>query len=269
MENNKSTNYKNIFLIIISVITVIAVIYGTCTHVFGLFGYGKKPFTANWGKNVSGTIALDGKFENVNIDVDIADIEIVYGDAYKLDYDIPEMLIPTVSYDGGTLYIKSKGTGKGKIGNVSAKNYKINIVLPKEVGNVDIAADCGNVEISDLSCKNFNANLNLGNLEIERVSSYNFEVSLDCGNLETENCEMKEVTAECNLGNVEFENVKFDKGNFDVDMGDIEIDGDFKEISGECSMGSIDIKTVRPESEVNINLDVDMGDIRVNGKKWK
>ena len=225
-----------------------------------------KPTLNSLGKVKEGSIelnkeALNGSL-NLDIDLSIAEFSISYGDAFCVNYSIPEKLIPKASISGDTLSIGGQNDNDSinlginniddlkKLGKNGSGSSRIELVLPEdtELNNISIDIDMGNARLSEIKCSDFSASVDMGNITLDRLS---------CDNL----------YAESNMGSVEIDGVVCETVEAHVDMGSADISGDFAKISVECSMGGTTINTTRPEEDVEIKLDVDMGTAIVNGKQ--
>lgn len=199
---------------------------------------------------------------NIDVDLSIADIEVSFGDAFRVNYSLPEKLIPEVSISGDTLSINGQNGNKAinlgidniddlkKLGKNGSDSFKIELVLPEniELGKISISVDMGEVCLSEMTCSDFSASVDMGNITLDKIS---------CDNLR----------AEADMGSVEIESVSCEAVEAAVDMGSADISGDFAKVSAECSMGGITISTDRPEEEVEINIDVNMGEAIINGRQ--
>ena len=206
-------------------------------------------------EELSGSLSLD-------IDLCIADFSVSYGDAFCVNYSIPEKLIPEASISGNTLSINGQndnfsinlGTDSiddlQKLGKNSSGSSKIELVLPEstELNTISINIDMGNACLREISCTDFSAFVDMGNITLDKIS-----------------CE--KLHAEADMGSIEIKSVACEAVEVAVDMGNADISGDFAKISAESSMGGMTINTTRPEEDVEFNLDVGMGEAIINGRQ--
>lgn len=206
-------------------------------------------------EELSGSLSLD-------IDLCIANFSISYGDAFCVNYSIPEKLIPKAYISGNTLSITGQNDNSSinlgingiddlkKLGNSSSGSSMIELVLPEntELNTISINIDMGNACLSEISCTDFSASVDMGNITLDKIS---------CENLH----------AEADMGSIEIKSVACEAVEVAVDMGSADISGDFAKISAESSMGGITINTTRPEEDIEFNLAVDMGEAIINGRQ--
>lgn len=296
MDNNHE-NTKRTILIVMGVITCIAIIVGLAVNTLRFTGFlsglrfgGIKGL----GKTVEDSVLIDESFDSVSIRLNLAEITVKAGDEAKIEYCLPEKMVPQISIEDGCLNIESKETNVKNFGDlmgVSSDDYDVVITVPKTayiknmiidiacgnlnfedytLGDIKISVDCGNVELEDIIANSIDVNADLGNVEFDKITCKNdMTLAVDCGNIEVADGQMETVRADNSMGNIVLKRVTFKTGSFDNDMGNIDVDGDFEAIAADCSMGAIDIRTARAESELKLDLNVDMGDIKVNGKNWK
>ena len=106
----------------------------------------------------------------------------------------------------------------------------------------------GNACLSEISCTDFSASVDMGNITLDKIS---------CENLHSE----------ADMGSIEIKSVACEAVEVAVDMGSADISGDFAKISAKSSMGGITINTTRPEEDIEFNLAVDMGEAIINGRQ--
>ena len=236
----KQPTWTKVFMIVLSVITVFAIIFGVLFRTTRLIGH--KVAT------VSNTVEINGKIEELDIDVSIGDIKIVYGDKASVSYEYPEKLEPVVYWENEVLSVTEKANGRYD-GNVFNDKYAVTITIPQnsDLQNVSLSADMGNIEFDDIAISgNFDVDADMGNVELTGISCEDFHADVDMGNIELKkiNCKSIYVSA---------------------DMGNIQVDGDFESIEGTCSMGNLEVVT--PNENAVIDVSTDMGNCTVNGKK--
>jgi len=268
MENNKYTKFKNIYLIVISIIIVLSIIAGCYMHLSkGGFNIGKKN-SGKSGNASSEVIKIDKGFSEIEIDVDIADLTFEYGDKYCVEYDYKDYNPPKVNVDGNTLQISEKAGVKNF--NTTDADCSITIIIPKGtvLEDISIKLDCGNIEFSDLQCEDLTISADLGNVELSNITCKDLSVDADCGNIEFDNSTMDKVTASADMGAITFTKVTFTDGDMTADMGAIEVSGDFNSLKANCDLGAIEIETDKNVNDIDLDLNASLGSITVNGKTW-
>jgi len=223
-----------IYLAVLSTITAIAVVIGVLINIVGCFGgYSfSRRHLADAGEMVNETVAFDEEINAIDLYLDLEDVDYIVGDEFKVEYSLPEKLIPEIKVEDGVLVIRSKDDVSINFGlNHHYEKCHLNIYVPKsaELKSINLDLDMGNFEAKSMSCGSFVANLDMGNINIK--------------------------------------NAKFESGDVDLDMGNVDIEGEFDSLVADCDMGDIDVKNSNEDADYD--LDCDMGDIKVNGKSHR
>lgn len=292
MNENKIALIKTIVITILTIAIICAAIYGFSSR-FSSLRIRPSKSGINFGNSVEGSLTFSGELKDILAEVAVADMEIKYNDSeavggnITINYKIPEKLVPTASLKDGKLSITSNSSSVFNLSDLSSRNYRIEIIIPKaSVNSLTVSLNCGNININDLTCKTVsleadcgNINLknivsekldidaDLGNVNVQSSSTGTTTIDADCGNIEFGSIVMEKVECDADLGNIEFTSCEFKNGSFNADMGKITVSGFFDYINAECSVGDIKVETTRPESEVIMDLDVDLGNVYVNGNK--
>jgi len=273
-----------------SIITIMAIIYGV-TRFMGAFPLlarnNSETYAARYGKTITEDLNYDGTLEKLNVQIAVAEVTVSYGEKLSVHYELPENLIPKISFENGELVIREKSGIKITQG-ISAENYKMEIVLPKDckLESGDVEVDCGSIRMKEILAEKLIVDADCGNVELEGLTGTTLEISADVGNVELKNMTYDKVTIDADCGNVSSVGGKYDTLDCDVDlgkfelleatfrsakcdnnMGNITVEGTFDRLEADCDMGSVEIRTTKPEEEVQLILNVDMGSITVNGKK--
>lgn len=231
---------KTIYIIVISVITCAAIIFGTWKHLGGFFKefsfLGHSLENRAEEKRISDTILLED-FNNLNIDFKIADLEIKTGEKSQIFYEcFYSNLVPVCKNENGTLRISQNGSSK----NFPKSDLKCKVILTIPSGS-DLSKLCVNIDI--------------GELKIDSVCADSFVLNLDIGEIKVSNCD-------------------FSNGEFTTDIGDISIRGLSKDDFsynltvdiGEVSFFGKDQKKVKiknEKSDKSLTADVSIGEIKI------
>ncbi|MCR5793669.1 MAG: DUF4097 domain-containing protein [Lachnospiraceae bacterium] len=244
MNHSWTKSYK----IILWIITLIVIICALSYHIFNFgtkfFHFGKaEPAGEMQTFDFSDVEAMD----RLDIDMDAADIDIIYGDSLGISHNYPEKYKPSISCDQNKLSV----TQEMKVTNLnSIEGYKITITLP--VGT---------------TLKDLNMKIDAGDIKIEEVAFERSDISVDAGNLNIKKASLGDLSIDADLGNIELDGVSFDNGTIDADCGNIDVDGTFNGLKANCDLGSIKVNAPDVD-ESNLDLDCSLGSISVNGKKW-
>ena len=165
-----------------------------------------------------------GRFEDIYIDTDIADVIIKKTDGTaRVTCFETDKVYHNVKVENGTLKIES--VAKHNVHHIGfVRPLSVTIYLPeKEYGNLEIESDTGNVSISnDFTFKTI-------------------DISCDTGNVELDTINCSKLIVDCDTGNVALDNtVASSSMNVDVDTGDIRLsECDAPDINLESSLGDI------------------------------
>ena len=242
-----------IYITIISVITVIAVLFGCFIHIFNR-GHFSWPVSRDsvFSNTVNDSVALSGDVDSIEVDIDFGGITIAYGDDVHVEYTLPENYIPQIELKNGTLSVKQKNSVR--IGGDGWGDYSILIVIPAdtELDKLDVNLDAGNIEIADIPCKDFTVKCDAGNIELDRIESEKMNVNVDAGNIELADCSADKLNIKADAGNIELDRCDIDEFYADTDAGNIDAD--------KCTINSGEVKT----DIGNISLNGDIGDVKTH-----
>lgn len=235
----KKQIWTKVLMWVLVAVTIVAVIFGVSRYIFGGFGT---------MKTVKETIVIDEQIEVIDVDMDMGDIKVVYGDEAAVKYEFSEKSVPKVTCKDGKLTVKQKKTrifGRTELNN----KYSLTIILPSgnELDSMTVEADMGSIKLSEI-----------------KVSG-KVEIAADMGNIELNNINCKSMTAEADMGNIELKNLICEKLDAEADMGNIEVSGDFDEANVSCDMGNVSVDC--DNEDAVINAECDMGECKVNGVK--
>ncbi|MGN0393801.1 MAG: DUF4097 family beta strand repeat-containing protein [Coprococcus sp.] len=228
---------KKIYLIVISIITLLCVAIGIAHNIFG------------WGRNIkwvnmvssSGNVVSDTKnFEpddNIEliIDMGLADIDIKTGDKGELIYSCNEKLIPILEVEDGVIRLTQKNNNISYRGR---NECKVTLIIPENVKVSKIKADLdlGDIDLNNMKCDSCNIMSSLG--EVDIIDS-----------------QLGDMQITCNLGDCKIDNCDFTSLEADMDLGDIEV------------------KSRQNLSDWSIDVSCSLGEVRVNnddcGTKFK
>ncbi len=133
------------------------------------------------------------------------------------------------------------------------KEDKIYITVPEDLvlTDIDINADAGNIECSNIIADTLSIDVDAGNIEISKAD-ISGKIEIDCA-----------------MGNVDIEKTIASGLDINVDMGNIEwngvVDGD---IHAENNMGNITIELPGSIKSYNYTATSNMGNITLNGEQY-
>lgn len=245
------------FQLILWVITLIIVV-GSCIVRFSpvINNHSEEKVNDFTNKSVS----------EINIDADVADLNIEYGDDFIVTSNYQKNIEPSVTLENGVLKIQQKNS-------INVRNIKdcyIKVVLPEgtKIDTANITTSAGDIDIDGIYFDELKIDADAGDIDINNVHANSFVLDADAGDIDIEKCELETVKVTADAGSVDLKQVTGKTASFDTDMGSIKVDVDFEKITASCELGDIDI-TVPDTNKVDFDLDCELGSIKVNGSNWK
>lgn len=186
---------KNVYLTIITIVTIACIIIGTFSHViFGLGGFIKYVVTDKYeilnNSDISdesysdSNISLDA-FKNIVIDTDVIDITVVSGDSFSYSLNCNKKLMPSISVSNNTLNIT-----QGRIRSVNIFGFhnvkcKMKVTVPSgtTLNSADIKSDVGNIKINNVNFTNMAISTDVGNIDLSSIKFDKLKISSDVGNI--------------------------------------------------------------------------------------
>lgn len=232
---------KNIYLIVIGIITSICVLTG-CFINLGLpliHTVTGIQITGKFGGEKVTESTLTESYSRIDIDAQALSINIVTGNENSFEYSGPKKHTPRITVDDGVATITQKTINPG-INNSSGEMLLTITVNSKNL--TDIIID-----------------LDFGEISIDGINADNLWISADCGSIKVKNGSFTDTVVEADLGEVNFTNATF---------------GKFLDINADC--GAIIIKNPGDLSDANIEANTDLGNIKISvndinysGKSYK
>lgn len=272
MERNNLRMWKNIYLIILTLVTIGCIIYGIVKHT----SRARHWFSSDkdYKKTDEMTVLNIESYDDIMLNVAVGDLRIVYGDAYQVEYNYPEKLKPEVKVSAGVLTIDQKqgnggvNFGFGNFGSLGDMDYDLVITIPKDtkIGDVNLSMDMGNIQMDDICMEDLTIDADMGNIEANQISFAKMDIDADMGNIEMNEVVFDRGECDADMGSIDLKKAAFDRLDCNADMGSIEIDGDFQKLTANCSMGSVTVTTKEDLDNLTLDLSADMGVVTVNGK---
>ncbi len=267
---------KSIYLIIISVLTIACICFGSFYHI-GNFKTKVKDFISDnnfefqWDNNEEDLededgweISVDGKdgkpgkdgsvsrtrtsgsinatfssFKNIDLNTHVSNITVKTGSEYSLECHYNRSYLePIYEVNGDCLRIKQKGPKN--LNNTGNSRCTIVITIPRfaNLDEVEIVNNVGDITISDFDCNDFDVKNNVGDILVKAVNTPSIKI-------------------ENNVGDVEVSGITdLDSYNIDAstNVGNVEVGGRFckrQYLSNTSSRTKIFVKTNVGDVELN------------------
>lgn len=229
---------KNIYLIIITIITVVCIIAGSLYHIggfaLGLFDNLIPRSDKSLGNVCTEELSVD-EFSNLVFDTTISNINVKTGDSYMVSYKCNKRLVPKVKSTGDTLTI-SQSNGANYRRNTTSE---ITVTIPEGAALNKLSLDTG-----------------VGDLYVTDCSFTTCDVDGGTGNLSFENCVFDEMDIDGGTGNITVTSSQSLDGymmDLDSGTGDITINGNDYDDEYE----------VNEHAKKHLIIDSGLGDIEV------
>lgn len=223
---------KNIYLITITIITVVCIIAGSLYHIggfaLGLFD-NLIPHSDNSPGNVCTKELSVDEFSNLIFDTAVLNINITTGDSYTVSYKCNERLVPKIKSSGDTLTISQSGRTNYKRNTTS----EITVTIPFGAALNKLSFDTG-----------------VGEVTLDALTAADAEFDTGVGDLYVTDCSFATCDVDGGTGDLSFENCAFDEMDIDGGTGDITV----------TSSQSLD--------GYMMDLDSGIGDITINGNDY-
>lgn len=247
---------KTLYLTVLSIVTVLCIIFGTIYHLTGWLGSGINfdLFHNNSSSKldynrITYSEDLDS-FNTINIDASVMDITIEIGDNYHLTYDCVSFLAPEINVKNDTLTLTQPSVPRFGGSN---NRCEMTLTIPSGavLNNATIEADVGNITITDISMGYIELQADVGEISLNSCDFNNSDIEADIGNLKINSC---------NLG----------KAEINADMGNINMTScDFTDIEVSNDMGNISLSTDMDLSGYSMDIATELGNLTINGENHK
>lgn len=223
---------KNIYLITITIITVVCIIAGSLYHIGGfalsLFDNLIPHSDKSPGNVCTKELSVD-EFSNLIFDTAVLNINVTTGDSYMVSYKCNERLVPKIKSSGDTLTISQSGKTNYKRNTTS----EITVTIPFGAALNNLSFDTG-----------------VGEVTLDALTASDAEFDTGVGDLYVTDCSFATCDVDGGTGNLSFENCAFDEMDIDGGTGDITV----------TSSQSLD--------GYMMDLDSGIGDITINGNDY-
>lgn len=181
---------KNIYLIIITIITVVCIIAGSLYHIggfaLGLFDNLIPRSDKSLGNVCTEELSVD-EFSNLVFDTTISNINVKTGDSYMVSYKCNKRLVPKIKSSGDTLTIsQSKGANYRR--NTTSE---ITVTIPEgaTLNKLSLDTGVGEVNLNSLTAADAEFDTGVGDLYVTDCSFATCDVDGGTGNLLFDNSE--------------------------------------------------------------------------------
>ena len=213
-------------------------------------------------------------FNNLNIQLLDADVQIVVADNYGYDFNYTGANAPTAEVNSGTLTVVEQSNSWHvdffNFWNANSRST-LKIYVPKDavLDNVSISTASGNttlsgdvVSIKNLNCKSLSGDINLTNFNLEQLS-----LDVASGNVTMKSVAADQATINLLSGWLNYNDAQLNSLVLSMASGNVNLDG---EITGLLQMhtlsGDATITLSGSRDDYSFDFRKLSGDIRINGQ---
>lgn len=211
---------RNVYLILITVITILCIIAGTGYHLvrFGLAAWseGLASFSefieaiSNWddddsddNDDVDASQKNLDAFSSINADLNVVDLTIQRGNTFSITCKASKKLTPEYKVENNCLTI----TQYAKAHNAFGRNRKCSVTIT--------VADT----LTDLKL-----HTNVGDVDLSGLNVLALDLRADVGDIDLENCTLETSTLDANVGDIDLEDCTFTSMEITSNVGDVDLD---------------------------------------------
>lgn len=233
---------KNIWIALLSVITVCCVIGGTFYH-SGLFRYGEG-FRFVDARTTSTSEDLDA-FAVIDLDADMMSLTIEEGDHFYLYCQYTDRLEFSYEVKDGTLFVRERNPRT--INGLRGERCDLTLTVPEGtvLDSVDIRTAMGDVTMDKIAVSDCEALTSMGSCIFKKCSFDRTDICTNMGEITLRDTQLGDAELNNHMGSVEAESCTFSSLTVLNAMGDVLIDAqqnlDAYEIDLEASMGSVHV----------------------------
>ena len=246
---------KNIFLIIITCVTVFCILLGSFIHL----SY-QKPLIRSTGKTISRAIrdGLRGVKNDIRDDFDNdydEDLDEDFGEAFDEDFDGDSdtgtqkfssqlEIFDTIEIDGKVMGVTIERGNRYEISG----SYVRNALKP----NYSVSG--GTLRITQPKYRNKlvpNGNCKIVIVVPFGIQMDSIDINVDVGAVELKGIDVLDITVKTDVGAIAVSNVEF------------------RDLKADSDVGAISVEVTKPLSEYNVDIKSDVGGIQVNNQNCK
>ena len=246
---------RNVYLTILTVVTVICIIVGSTVHIVG-FGLDlvSNLFQAwdwDWEADADNDVDVSGgsvsagaansngctttrldatdldSFSGISIDAAVMDLTISPGETYQISWSCQQRkVVPSYEIKDGVLTLSQSGSNLWRGSNNSCH---VRLTVPADTLFGSITGD-----------------VNVGDINFSQLSIQNLDLTANVGDFDLENCALGNVSIRANVGDVSIDHSSFSNLDVNADVGDV-----YVESSEDLSNYAIDLSAGAGSVSVN------------------
>lgn len=251
VNNRKVNTFKTIYLLVLCLITIAAICFGTFVHTGTGFNFG-----FNFGKHITKEwkeADLSSTCNGLDINMNVGEVIIMADGKSSISFEGKKAMAPTVNVSNGiwTLRQKTKNKAIGSVFTGRGRLCRVKVHLPSDtdLNSLRLTCKAGDITLRDLHAKSMDLSVSAGDLDLTGSTVGQLTAKLSMGDFDIKDSSIQTVETTLSMGDLEAKNVEI--GNFSADM----------------SMGDITLKSKTDLSKATMDLRTSMGDVSVNKEK--
>ena len=257
---------RNVYMTLLTIVTVACIIGGSLHHIGGITAMHPDPKDENWfvfrGRGdvsrevlYSEETALGGEPAEpkaLRIDGEIMDVQMIRGDAFRVEYTGGRRYTPDVTFEGDTIRITQKVKGVIFGIDFSGFNNTLLVTVPESsvLDDLEVTTDTGGIDVDGIRVGGAVLTSDTGEIACRNFQAKSTVLSTDTGAIGADASALGDLKAESDTGAIAIANCTFDDADIENDTGAVEL-------------SLADLKAW------SLDLSSDTGRITVNGEKVK
>lgn len=215
-------------------------------------------------------------FDNMKLDLDYADLEIVFSDDYYLEYNLEDRG-DTVSYQvvNKTLSLEIDVESKGwkfsffSLGDIDDhEKNKVIISIPKDtiLHEIEIVEREGDILMPDIRAERVKISNEYGELRIKDVTAEKVELYLSDGDISGGSWVSDDIHITNKYGDVKVDDIKGESLKVQLSDGDLEVNGlDIQQGDIQNQYGDVKLQMTDSLKDHSIDVQVEYGELSMPG----
>ena len=217
------------------------------------------------------TEAVDLKdFDSLDLKVSTADVNIVRGDSYKIEYKVRKGKEPKIKQEGGKLTIEQPPMGfvMFNFGLHEGENTFI-IYVPESSGQITLNAKASTGDIMlDRIRVSGKIEASTSDILLNDIEGDELEVNISSGDIDGDKVKIAKTRFEGSTSDISILRLFSDDVYCHASTGDIDInDSAVSNLKADTSTGDVNIQLNGKPDDYSYNIKVSTGDIVVNGEE--
>lgn len=218
------------------------------------------------------------EFDNIEMDLAYADLEIVLSDNYYIEYNVEsDAGKPFCEVTDKTLQFREAKQGEtwsisfftiGRFPMYDNENYFVKLYIPKDavLDSVLVEQSDGDIVLPNLKVKNLSLNNSYGDIRLKDIKAEDIELFLSDGDISTGKLEADTVQIENGYGDVRVEDLQAKSLTVYMSDGDLKVnDLEAKQIDVENSYGDVKLQIKHSLEDYSIDILAEYGDLTIPG----